>query len=231
MSKTRLQLAERLRTEAGIDGNGFTSTENQTGEYAMIVNWVDDALLRIQSSRAQYRFLRKDFSVTLTAATGLYTPTELSITDFANWINRDVRCRLTALGVSDEQEIFFLPWEQFKRSYLFGSAQEQAGRPVHFSIKPDNSIQFWPIPDVGYTITGEYYRTPYEWPITTDPDDATPPFPDRFHMIVVWAALYFYGANYAESDRYVHGKNEYELMKGELDYDQLPQMGWGAPLA
>lgn len=229
MGKTRLQLLQRFRQEARVPGSSSdpTSALNQTGEYLKLVNWLDDAYESVQELSVLWQFLRKSFSVSLTSGTSEYTPTALGLTDHATWILDDVRCYLTAFLVTDEQEIFFVPWEEFKRSYLFGSAQQQTGRPIQFTIKPDKSIQFWPIPDDAYTCTGEYYRTPV---VFTD-DSKEPIFPDRFHMILVWRALMNKSADYAENDRYVHGNNEYEKIKKKLLFDQTPKPGWGPPLA
>lgn len=230
---TRLELARRLRRECGINGTASdpSSTVNQTGEYAMIVDWLDDAYRDIQSSKNSWQYLRKSFSVSLISGTSEYTPVAVSITDHAQWIVNDVRCYLTATGVSDEQEIFFVEWEEFKRVYLFGNGQSQAGRPCQFTIKPDESIQFWPVPDDAYTVKGEYYRTPVDWSVESDPDSEEPSFPARYHMAIVWGALALYGAAYAESDKYIHGQTENEKIMAKLEFDQLPRMSFGAPLA
>lgn len=231
MGMTRLDLAQRLWMETDVGGAGISSTENQTGEYLKLVTWVDDFYNRLQTSKELWQFLRKSFSIAITSGTSEYTPSAVSITDHANWIDQDVRCRLTASGVSGEQEIYFVEWADFKRTWLFGSSQEQTGRPVHFTIKPDKSIQFWPVPDDSYTITGEYYRTPFNMSTEDEPDEAEPAFPDRFHMVIVWGALLFYGANYVENSQYTHGSNEYKEMLTQLEFDQLPRMGFGGSLA
>ena len=231
MGKTRLQLAQRLRRECKMNGTGPTSTVGQSGEYELLIDWIDDTYERIQSSSETFSFLRKSFSFSISSGISEYTTTAATLTDHANWITDDVRCRLTSAAVSDEQEIYYVEWEEFRRTYLFGSHQTQTGRPVQFTIKPDDSIQFWPIPDANYTITGEYYRSPYDWATATLPDDEEPIFPARWHMAIVWGALYYYGANYAEIDRWTHGQNEFERLMRELVFDQAPRIRWGGSLA
>ena len=232
MGKTKLQLTQRLRRECGINGTASdpTSTVNQNGEYLMLVDWIDDFYNDIQSSKESWRFLRKSFSASLTSGASEYSAVTIA-DDHARWILGDVRCYLTSAGVEREQEIFFIEWEEFKRTYLFGSSQSQTGQPVNFTVKPDMSLQFWPIPDDSYTVVGEYYRTPVDWNDEDDPDSEEPVFPARFHMIIVWGALYFYGANYAEADKYLHGQTEYEKILAKLEFNQLPRVSWGAPLA
>ena len=227
MSKTRLQLAQRLRQEARIAGTGPTTTIGQTGELKKLVDWLDDAYADIQQEYETWNFLRTAFTASITSGTATYTPAAAGVTNHAHWITDDVRCYLTATGVSDEQEIFYMEWEEFKRTYLFGSMSTQSGRPTMFSIKADNSITFWPVPDDTYTVTGEYYRTPYEMTLNAH----TPAFPARFHMIVMWRALMLYAADYGEWDKYEHAQNEYRDIMGKLEFDQLPRIGWGEPLA
>lgn len=227
MGKTRLELAVKLREEADIAGTGPTSTLNQTGEYKMLIGWLDDAYERIQSEHVNWEFLWAAYTFDVSSGTASYTPTAASITDHGSWIVDDVRCYLTATGYSDEQEIYYVRWDDFKRTYLFGSQREETGRPIHFTVKPDDSMVFYPIPDDTYTIVGERYKAPVEF--SADADE--PVFPDKFHNILVWGALFFYGANYVEPDRYTHGENQYKKMKALMEIEQLPGPEWGPTLA
>lgn len=228
---TRLDLAVMLREESGVSGSGPTSTVSQSGEYKMLVGWMDRAYNRIQLKHRDWKFLRNDFSRALTSGTSEYTASATGSLRHRTWITDDVRCYLTATGVSDEQDIFFMPWADFKRTYLFGSARTQTGRPSYFTVKPDDSLVFWPVPDDSYTVVGEYYVRPVDWSEESDPDNETPVFPEQFHELVVWGALKFYGANYVEHDKYVHGQNEYRNLIELMEQEQRPQMGWGGPLA
>ena len=227
ITMTRLELAVMLRKEAGIGGTGPTSTLNQSGEYELIVDWIDLAYNRIQSKHPDWQFLRADFTASISSGTGEYTPSAAGVTEHATWIVDDVRCYLTATGVSDEQEVYYIAWDEFRRTYRMGSTRTQTGRPSYFTIKPNDSLDFWPIPDDSYTVVGEHYKTPDLF--TADDDE--PILPTRFHEILAWSALNHYGANYVENDKYVHGQNEYRRIKALLELDQRPQLGFGAPLA
>jgi hypothetical protein len=228
----RLQLAQRLRKEAGIGGSGPTSTLVQTGEYAMVVEWVDTAYRDVLNMHDEWLFLRSVGSFALTGGTDLadgterFTPTALGLTDFKAWIKDDARCYLTALGTIDEQEIFWVPWDEFRRSYMFGAARADQGRPLHFTIAPDKSLVFWPAVSGNYTMPMEYYRAGVAMTL----DESVPVFPDYYHMIIVWRALIYYAASYAEADKYAHAQNEYRRLKREMELKELPQMGWGDPL-
>ena len=95
------------------------------------------------------------------------------------------------------------------------------------SIKPDNSMILYPLPDTVYNINGEFFHKA----VVMDDNLDEPQFPDQFHMIVVWRALMLYGAFDAADEKYSHGQNEYKTMLLALESDQLQRVRWGDPLA
>ena len=62
-------------------------------------------------------------------------------------------------------------------------------RPTVISFEPDKGIAFGPIPDIVYHINGEYYKKPIEFSADTD----TPRIPERYHMLIVYKAMQYYG--------------------------------------
>jgi hypothetical protein len=226
----KLALTKRLSRDCGINQVGPASTTNQTGEYLRLVNWIDDAYKSIQIIHRTWQFLRKEFSFPMVVGTPTYTPTVAGLTDFAGWVadsdgdSEDFRIYLTA---SDEQYMVYMPWDDFRQTYYMGSQRTQTGRPHVYTIKPDDTLMFFPIPDQIYTCLGEYYMTPDEMTLDTD----VPIFPVRFHEIVLYRAMMFYGAYSQEPDKYSVGAAEYKKILRGLELSQLPQMEWGEPLA
>lgn len=216
-----LQLCQRLRQECGISGTGPTTTSGQVGELAEIVSWVNSAYEDIQNLHTQWRFRIEDFSQTLTASVNEYTPADLSITDLLMWKKDDVRIYLNA---ADEMQIQFLPWQTFKQSYLIGTIIEE--RPSVFSVKPNNSIVFWPTPNDTYTVVGEYVKATD----TLSGDTDTPIFPADYHMAIVWRALRMYAGLLAAPEKTMHSDNEYRRVMRAMEASQLPEMIWGQPL-
>lgn len=222
-----LQLCQRLRQDCRISGSGPTTVVSQTGEYGKVVDWIDTAYEDIQNLHANWRFLQQDFDFTLTIGTREYSPADAGITDLSRWKTEeygDVRCYLTA---ADEQRLFYLPWGEFRDLYLIGNSRTTSGRPSHFSIKPDNKICFDVLPDAAYTVLGEYFQTPDT--MTADADE--PLFPSNYHMVLVYRAMMFYGADYAADEKYTHGNNEYRKILRKLEHNQLHHFTWGEPLA
>jgi len=213
-----------LRQEAGLSGTGPASVLSQTGEMKRIVDWVSSAYEDIQNLHQTWRFLRTAFSFSTIAAVQDYTPASVSLTDFGSWIKNDIRIYSST---SDEDQLIYSPWEEFRINYYLGSNRTSSGRPTVFTVKPSNAIALWAIPDAVYTVNGEYYKTAQTMSANAD----SPLLPTRFHMIIVWKGLMHYGAYAGADEKYAHGNNEYKKLLSMLEFDQLEDTTYGEPLA
>ncbi len=225
---TRLELTVDLRREAGASGTGPSSTISQTGESARLVEWIDTAYEAVQSLHGgRWHFLRTEFSFNTIANTGNYTKAAAGLTELGSWKEDTLRCYLAATGVSDEQELEYVAWDEFRFVYGRGTSSTQTGRPSLFTIKPNNSLTFWPIPSAIYTVTGEYFKRPQA--MSADADE--PLIPQQFQPVIVWKALMLYGAYTAADEKYSHGQNEYRAVLHQLVRHQLDRVRYGSPLA
>jgi len=222
-----LAICKRLRSEAGLSGTGPASVENQTGVSEKIVEWIQTADTYIQNLYANWEFLQDDFSFPTVVGQQVYTPTEAGEPTLANWKFSDPYDVRVYLAEVDESTLDYIQWVDFKSSYLFGSSRSDTGRPIVFTVKPDNSIVLYPKPDAVYTINGEFFHKAVTMTGNTD----EPQFPDQFHMILVWRALMLYAAFDAADEKYGHGQNEFKALLANLSKDQLPIIRWGEPLA
>ncbi len=226
----KLALTQRLSRETGVNQVGPVTTIGQTGEYKRLVDWIDTAYEDIQTVHSTWQFLRSEFSFPMVVGTASYTPTAAGLTDFAEWVSdsdgdsEDFRIYFLA---ADEGYMTYLPWEEFRQIYMIGTARTQTGKPSVYTIKPDDTLLFHPIPDKIYTVLGEYYTEPD----TMDADADVPIFPERYHLAVMWLALKHYGAYSQEADKYMIGQVEYRKKLRGLEKSQLNQMTWGEPLA
>lgn len=227
---TFLELCTDLRSESGISGTGPTSVTGQTGEMLRVVNWVKKAYRDIQNLHPCWDFLKASFSFSTIASTANYTKTAVGLTELGSWKTDDpddaFRCYLTATGIADQQSLQFLPWDQFEAGYTLGVLSTQEGRPQVFTVEPDQSITFWPIPDAVYTITGDYFKRAQVMSANTD----EPLIPASFQDVIVWRALMFYGGFAGASEKYTHGQNEYLRLLAKLEQNQLPDIMLGEPL-
>jgi len=212
---TFLQLVQRLSSESGAAGSGPTAVVGQTGEAGRFVNWIADAYREIQDSREDWDFLRGSFTFNTVASTQGYAKS--TVTNLSEWRvtkSGDIRAYLASAGVSDEQYLTYVKWNQFQERYLFGAERSVEDRPTHFTIKPDKSILFWPTPDAIYTINGEFYRTAYEF--TADADE---PIFDKHHLVIMYNALMRYSAYVSEPALYSKAELEYKKLYRKIVRD------------
>lgn len=221
-----LQLCQRLRAEAGIAGSGPATTISQIGELGRIVEWVLSADEDIQNTYANWKFLQTSFTFPTIDTTQSYAPGDVSLSDLAIW-KYDRADDLTIYSsITDEQHLIYIPWDDFQGAYMFGATRTQTGRPTIVTIKPDNSMYLWTIPDDVYTVTGEYFKKAQAMTV----DASEPIIPSQFHMIIVWRGLMMYGAFSGAPDLYAHGQAEYRNLLRKLEKSQLPEIGFGDPL-
>ncbi len=67
-----LQLAQKLRQEAGISGSGPTTTVGQTGELGRVCDWILQSYNDIQERHDDWGFMRNTFSLPLTIGQSVY---------------------------------------------------------------------------------------------------------------------------------------------------------------
>lgn len=220
---TYLELCQRLRREASVSGEGVGSVLNQLGEPQRLVDWIATAYEDIQRLKEDWRFLTKDFSFTTNNDQNTYDGIGIGLADFANWRETSLRIHRTTDGVSDQQLLTYLDYNtEFRNSRGFGAAQTLVQRPYECTVKPDNSLLLFPIPDAsGYTVTGEYYQTPHKLVNNTD----IPIFPERFHMVIVWKALIYYGLYESAQEMVEQGQRNYNALYAKLEQDRGVKFG------
>lgn len=197
---------------------------------ARLVNWILKGYEDVQQEHETWLFRRDDFSFETISGTQTYTPLAAGIDDFGAWYFDPDHSNLSGIRIyssaSDEQDLIFFPWDEFRANYKYGSFRTQSSRPTIFSIKPNMSMELWATPDAVYTVNGEYIKTTQT--MTANADE--PLFSD-YHMVIVWKALMYYGAYEGAPEVYAHGEKEYRKMLAKLEINQLPKITYGAPLA
>jgi hypothetical protein len=225
-----LQLVNNARREAGVSGAALLSLGGTLSEEsARFKAWVADAWTDLQTEKGDLDFLRAEFSFSTVAAQRAYTTTDAGVNaSFANWKpDTSVRAYRISEGVGDEQVVPFIPYQQFRDLYNFGTNRTLQQRPTFYTIDPTKQLLFGPTPDAVYNINGEYYKAPAA--LTADAD--VPAVEDKWHPLIVWYALRYYA--YFESATEVLARAELHIdrLLPKFLNDRLPQIGFGAPLA
>ncbi len=229
----RLELCQALCMEAGIPYSNFTTTLNQTGEYARVVGWIDSAWRRLQTKHRDWGWMRQSTSWTTVDGTAEYPlgtgagTVGVLAANFGMWADRTFRNYPTAVGNTAEIFMSATGYDLWRDTYLYGGTRAARSRPVEFAIGPSKAIYLGPVPTSGYTVTADYFRAPTA--MTADTDE--PDMPEQFHMILVHRAQMFYGAYESAPEQYQHGEVQYRAMLADLEADRLPAVAFGGPLA
>lgn len=223
-----LQLAQRLRQEAGASGVGPTAVTGQTGESQRLVNWINTAWLEIQGLHDVWGFMRKPFEFQVAGGTNMTTPTEAGLTDWRYWHRETLRCWRTALGISDEQWLVEWDYHVFRDTYRFNQNRTLVGRPLVFAVEPNSKgLMYGPLMDTTYTVVGEYQTVPKQ--LVNDGD--VPDLQEHQHMIIVYKALEYYGLFESAGEVITRAQKQYAALLSQLEREQLPVVYLGNPMA
>lgn len=228
-----LQLTQRLARECGVSGTGPSSTLNQTGEAARLVEWVRSAWNEIQGLHDTWAWMRQPFAFNTTAGVGDYLPASTTntvtgqpLTDLRFWHKDTFRAQKVSIGVQDEQWLVEWEYQVFRNTYRFNV--QVNGRPVVFAQKPNGkAIMLGQIPDDVYQISGEYQTLPVSFAADTD----VPAIPEHLHLVIVYKAMQFYGLYESAGEVIQRGVAEYSRLLNQLEREQLEAVYLGNPLA
>lgn len=207
----RLQLCQRLRSEAGLGGSGPTATTGQTGEMLQVVEWIDEAWNRIQSSR-NWEFMWEASTVTIVGGTN-YTAGSIPQSRYIKHATTD------STGV----EVLYMPWDDFRRT--FPTALITTGNPSVWTIRPDKAFAVNATPAADKTFSVERYKNPTA--MAADSDTPTG-LPTEHHMAIVWRALMLYAGYDEAGEQYKRADGEYRKVMSAMGFGERPTIESGA---
>lgn len=189
---TFLELCQMVALESGTFPVAVpTTVTGQTGRLQKVVHWTATAYTLIQTRQKRWQWLEAEYSHELTPGSGTYTAASFSLSRFNSWFftkgphdfDAGVTIYKTSIGVADEGPLLFMDWPIFRATYERGS--QNNNRPIHFTVKPNNSIAFGPKPDVAYTARGMYRKSQQ----TLADDGDIPEMPSDYHELIAWEGL------------------------------------------
>lgn len=238
---TFLELCQDLHREVGGAGSAPSAVTGQVGQSLRTVNWIKNAWIKIQNKHANWRWMRKAFTITWTGgynelsyASMTDVETGAAISRFARWlpvIDNDDAFKVYdfSAGIATQTRLQYRDWEDFSHVWRIGSNISETGYPIFCSVTPGNKLALGPYPGVldAYIVTGDYQRSAQVLAANGD----EPEMPGRFHELIVWEAMRRYARFVAAPEVWADAKNEAASMMRALEVDQLPEPKFAPPLA
>lgn len=229
-----LQICQRTAVECGVPAASPTTVVSQANQTQRIINWVGDAWNDIQMAHPDWGWMRTSTSFTTVAGQAAYPlgtgagTCEVAESDFSAWIKPTARNYVTSVGTDSENPMGWIDYDIWRDKDYLGALRNSRSRPNEIAIRPDKAVMLGPVPDSGYTITLDYFSTP-----TTMAADADTPtgLPDRYHMMLVYRAMMFYGGFEAATEVYQRGELEFKRMMRRLTAQYLPEITLPGPMA
>lgn len=219
-----------------LPGTAPTTVIGQVGELFELVKSVADAYRAIQNDQDQWRFMQKQGVFSLPAAARTRTRAELIVqvadyddirADLFGAGHRFMQMYSVASGSTSNTPVIYVPYQPWR-----GTVDQNAipvGKPNLFTTRPDQTVEFNFTADQDYSFVCDYKRQIVTW-VQTDgstPGSAnaqTPIFPERFHEMVAWRAIMFWGGSIQDPGKYQFARDEYNRIMAEMRADQLPEM-------
>lgn len=211
-----LSLCRRLRQETGISDTGPSNVTSQTGDLLRIVDWVNEAWVRLQARRNDWNWMWREGTLPVLSGTKIYSlPSTVKTLD-------EGTLYLEANGSKYSVTVYdYIDMRDMYRSIL-------TERPSGVTVRPDGKIEFNTIPDQAYTLSFEYFAKPAKMA-----DNISTPegLDEESQMIIVWAGLMEYAIFDEAPELYQKGKANYDVILAELELKAIPQLQLAGPIA
>lgn len=212
-----LQLVQRTKTEAGLQGAAPVSVASTVGDTAKLAGWVADAWRAIQlESHRNWRWLRATGQGSILAGDMSYTIDELlgaapGATRFDRFRNNEgAHYRPRAWSASTPETTWALrqlDHDDFVARFLVGVHAPAA--PQFWSIAPSGEMLVGPTPDAAYSLRFDYVKSPQELTLDTD----VPEMPSQYHMMIVWMALWSFAGYDAAPEVAARAQAQYDELE------------------
>jgi hypothetical protein len=217
---TLLQLTQSLERESGTiyQNQRLRTVVGAAGRHEKMIEWIIEAWRIIQMARADWPWMRREFSHALVTGTARYTPAALGITDFSRWALGDPGFAIAPPdNPSVMQDLRSAPFAQWKAKWTRGVYDPM--QPQDFAVDYDGRLCFGPTPDKAYIVSGEYYRSAQ----ILSADSDVPILPSDHHMAIVWRAVMLMGDHDEAPAAVATGKAKYDQALRNLIDTAMPE--------
>lgn len=219
-----------------LPGTAPTTTVGQTGYLYEITQWVNDAYGDIQKEQSQWAFMNRaasplsigpvsgSQSIAFATIVASYPSFDALLPFFHPNGTEYLTIYPSSGSATNTSEIYGIHYDVWRGFYDQGNAP--TGKPINYTIMPDKSIGFWPIPDQNYKLAFNYRRTVDVMAADAD----VPIFPERYHDAIAWRAIWLWAIQRRELNMYEMAKREFETSMDQLRREQLPEMTFNQTL-
>lgn len=128
----------------------------------------------------------------------------------------------TNTGTVGIRKLEYYPWKRWVEIYEMN--QVSTARPYAFTCTPDGLYDFYPRPDIDYTLHLSYSSDPTS---LSAYDDTPSGIPERYEDMIMWRALMFY-AEFDESPGVLSkASKRYYKYKDRMEKNEMPLITFG----
>ena len=191
----RLQIAQTINTLAGTQGT-VSTTESPTGYQAALILFIDQGYTEIQKYRDEWKFMRREVLMPLSATVSTFTNTDISKIDRVRYERDELK------------QVAYDDWIV---------TEHKEGVPTEFTDNPGTRELTFNPSDAPYLPTLYYWAVPDIMTLNGD----IPVLPVEFHNLLVYKALVGLGSYLGNYDLVNEYSFQYETMMGQMMRSQL----------
>lgn len=216
-----LDIAKRVRQEAGYSGDGPATVQGQSGVYRKVVDWVIEAADDISLMRQHWRFNWARLSVALTPGQAENFLAEQWGLEFSALAPDPAYVYRTTDGSNARTWLAVVSWDEMRSL----SSANTTGLPIYCALSPNGALHLHPAPMAGLTLVLDYYRLPQVLKENLD----VPRIPAHYHMAIVWKAVAKAAAHDENQVLLQTANKQFADIIARMERTELPSMmGWEA---
>lgn len=209
-----LDLCKKTALKADLT-SGLTTTQNQVGILAKIVDWVIDAYDEIQGSEKWWTFQTGRGTASMITGISNYDGTTFLPNDF-DFMWKDTIYYNVVGGFAGKINI--ISWDDYTETYLYSDLGTQ--RPTMMAFDPTGKVYFNSIPDDNYEIKFDYQRKQQHFTENLD----IPILPSDYHDLIWRLALIKYGEHYGANEVTIPAQDYFEDRMQTMRNRYLPSI-------
>lgn len=180
---TFIDMVRSVRLLSGMQGTGPSSVVDATGVEEVLVKFVKDAYVDVQSLREEFDFLEAATSFNTVATQDTYTKLQIFGTSTPNFKKYNLHSFRITNSNGKKQYLQYVDSNVLEAQFLNSDNEEL---PKVYTIDPaTKGVILKPIPNGIYTVEFRYW----EQPEILEADADVPKLPLHFHNLIVYKAL------------------------------------------